>query len=122
MVRRVQAGRAAKPPPEGGRKSRGPAVGSPAGFDNRRPVMNTGRMETIGAADFKAHCLAILDRVRATGERVVILKRGAPVAELGPVASVRGGYPQSELRGTARVLGDIVAPAAPEGDWESLAR
>ncbi len=33
-------------------------------------------METIDASDFKARCLAILDRVQATGERVVILKRG----------------------------------------------
>lgn len=43
---------------------------------SRPPVMNTLHMETIDASDFKARCLAILDRVQATGERVVILKRG----------------------------------------------
>ena len=41
-------------------------------------------MESINASDFKARCLAILDRVSATGERIVTLKRGQPVAELCP--------------------------------------
>ena len=33
-------------------------------------------METINASDFKTRCLAPLDRVQKTGERIVILKRG----------------------------------------------
>lgn len=77
-------------------------------------------METIRASDFKARCLAILDHVRATGERLVILKRGKPVAELGPVTRDRTEYPQSELKGTVTVTGDIVGPAVPEDHWESL--
>ena len=40
-------------------------------------------METINASYFKARCLAILDRVRETGERIVILKRGRPVPNSG---------------------------------------
>jgi len=79
-------------------------------------------METINASDFKARCLAILDRVSATGERVVILKRGRPVAELGPASWARTEYPQMELQGTVTVLGNIVAPAVPEEYWESLDR
>ena len=77
-------------------------------------------METINASDFKARCLAILDRVSATGERIVILKRGRPVAELGPANRVAEFYPQLELQGRVTVVGDIVGPAVPEGDWESL--
>ena len=77
-------------------------------------------METINASDFKARCLAILDRVQATGERVVILKRGRPVAELLPVSRIHAEYPQLELEGTAIVVGDIVEPAVPEEHWESL--
>ena len=84
--------------------------------------MNTSHMETIHASDFKARCLAILDRVRATGERLVILKRGQPVAELGPVTRPAAEYPQRELMGTGSTVGDIVSPAVPEEDWESLAR
>lgn len=33
-------------------------------------------METINASDFKTRCLAPLDRVQKTAERIVILKRG----------------------------------------------
>ena len=79
-------------------------------------------METINASDFKARCLAILDRVQATGERVVVLKRGRPVAELSPVSGAEADYPQMELRDTVTVTGDIVGPAVPEEDWDSLRR
>lgn len=77
-------------------------------------------METINASDFKARCLAILDRVHATGERVVILKHGRPVAELSPASRTEAEYPQLELRGTVTVKGDIVAPAVPAEHWDSL--
>ena len=76
-------------------------------------------MERINASDFKARCLAILDRVCATGERVVILKRGKPVAELGPATEAQARYPQLELEGTVTVMGDIVGPVVPESHWES---
>ena len=79
-------------------------------------------METIRASDFKARCLAILDHVHATGERLVILKRGQPVAEIGPVTRSGAEYPQRELMGTGRTVGDIVSPALPEEDRESLAQ
>lgn len=71
-------------------------------------------MESINASDFKARCLAILNRVQATGERVVILKCGRPVAELRPAGRTPAQYPQSELKGTVIVAGDIVGPAVPE--------
>ena len=75
-------------------------------------------MEHINASDFKARCLSILDQVRATGERVVILKRGQPVAELGPATQSLARYPQLELEGTVTVVGDIVGPVVPENHWE----
>ena len=78
-------------------------------------------METINASYFKARCLKILDRVRDTGERIVILKRGRPVAELGPPSRGESRYPQLELKGTATVTGDIVGPVVPEHHWDSLA-
>ena len=84
--------------------------------------MTTGHMETINASDFKARCLAILDRVQATGERIVILKRGRPVAELVPHRPEAPRFPQADLEGTVVVTGDIVGPAVPEGYWDSLKR
>lgn len=84
--------------------------------------MKTGQMETINATDFKARCLALLDRVAETGEPVVILKRGRPVAELGPAIRSGAAYPQYELRGTVVEMGDLVTPAVPADDWESARR
>ncbi len=46
----------------------------------------------IGAAEFKANCLRILDEVERTGEPVTITKRGRIVGELHPPAK---GKPQS---------------------------
>ena len=59
--------------------------------------------------------------MRDTGERIVILKRGRPVAELWPPSKSESKYPQSELKGTATVVGDIVGPVVPEHYWDSLA-
>jgi prevent-host-death family protein len=39
----------------------------------------------MGAAEFKKHCLRILDEVERTGEPVTITKRGHPVAEIRPL-------------------------------------
>ena len=79
-------------------------------------------MTTINASDFKVRCLAILDQVHETGERVVILKRGKPVAELSRVTKAEGRYPQDNLKGTVTIKGDIVTPVLPEEDWEALNR
>ena len=68
-------------------------------------------MRTISASEFKAKCLKILDDVAATGDAVTILKRGRPIALLGPAATVQERFPQHRLAGTVRTRGDIVAPA-----------
>lgn len=36
----------------------------------------------VPASSFKTHCLAMLDEVAATGEQIVVTKRGRPVARL----------------------------------------
>lgn len=82
--------------------------------------MYTGHMKTINASDFKAQCLAILDRVQSTGEPVLILKRGRPVAELLPANRSQAEYPQMELEGTVTIIGDIIEPVIPEEDWDCL--
>ena len=52
----------------------------------------------------------------------MILKRGRPVAELGPVNLSVADYPQMDLVGTVTIVGDIIEPALPEDYWESNAR
>lgn len=48
---------------------------------------------TVPASEFKARCLAMLDEVAATGEEIVVTKRGRPVARVTAAAappSLRG--------------------------------
>ncbi len=40
--------------------------------------------EPIGISEFKVTCLAVLERVRRTGQSIVITRRGEPVAEVIP--------------------------------------
>jgi prevent-host-death family protein len=54
----------------------------------------------INAARFKAQCLGLLDEVAATGQPIVVTKRGKPVAQVVPVDE-----PPS-LRGTVTYLVD----------------
>jgi prevent-host-death family protein len=39
----------------------------------------------VAAAEFKARCLELMDRVRDTGAEYIITKHGTPVAKLVPV-------------------------------------
>ena len=78
-------------------------------------------METIAISKFKATCLAVLERVRQTGQPVRITRFGVPVAEVVPPS----GPPPSKswlgaMRGTGRIVGDVVAPAARAKDWEAM--
>ena len=48
---------------------------------------------TVSASQFKAKCLAMLDEVAATGEEIVVTKRGQPVARVSAASepeSLRG--------------------------------
>jgi prevent-host-death family protein len=48
---------------------------------------------TVSASRFKAECLSMLDDVAATGEEIIVTKRGRAVARLvaaGEPASLRG--------------------------------
>jgi len=81
--------------------------------------MYHGHMRSINASEFKAKCLAILDEVSRTGEPLLVLKRGRPVARLLPPLTSEARYPQLTLKGTFEIVGDIVEPAVPAEDWEA---
>jgi prevent-host-death family protein len=63
-------------------------------------------METIGAAEFKQKCLAILDRVGPEG--ILITKHGRPVARLIPVET-SGAELIGSLADKIRIKGDILS-------------
>ena len=58
----------------------------------------------IGAGEFKAKCLALLDEVSESGRHVVITKRGRPVAEIVPVKDL------PSLEGSIVREGDLISP------------
>lgn len=74
----------------------------------------------IPAGEFKAKCLALMDRVRERGEEYVITKHGKPVAKLVPVAD-EAQVPSlfGCMKGTVIQYGDIISPVG-EDDWEVL--
>jgi prevent-host-death family protein len=75
-------------------------------------------MKKMAASEFKAHCLAVLDEVARTGEPLLIVKRGRPVAQLIAPVSQEGKSPQDSLRGTVEFVGDVVGPVVPASDWD----
>jgi prevent-host-death family protein len=85
-------------------------------------------MKTVPAGQFKAKCLAIIDEVNATGETVVITKRGVPAAQLTPVEQKKEHETDPEaifgsLRGLFTIVGDpddLVGPIIPLEDWDHL--
>lgn len=72
----------------------------------------------VSAGEFKARCLALMNEVRDSGGEYIITKRGAPVAKLVPVRIERRPLLGS-MKGTVKVLGDIVAPL--NEPWNALA-
>ncbi|MBX3147991.1 MAG: type II toxin-antitoxin system Phd/YefM family antitoxin [Gemmatimonadales bacterium] len=77
--------------------------------------------ETISISEFKATCLAVLERVRRTGRPMLITRHGEPIAEVVPPSSrARKRAWLGAMRGSATVSGNIVDPASDSGDWEAL--
>ena len=75
-------------------------------------------MKTMRAGEFKAHCLKVMDQVRATREPVIITKRGRPVAKLVPVDR-RGDDIFGCLKGVVEIVGDIESPLVAPEEWEA---
>lgn len=61
---------------------------------------------TVAASEFKARCLALLDRVADSGDVLVVTKRGKPVARVVPIRRPEA----TSLRGSVTTRGDLVAP------------
>ena len=76
-------------------------------------------MKRMPAGEFKTTCLAVMDEVSSTGEPVVVTKHGKPVVKVVPVEPLDDdifGY----MTGRAKVVGDLIEPAADPDEWESL--
>jgi prevent-host-death family protein len=76
-------------------------------------------MKQMAAGKFKVHCLSVMKDVQATGEPVVVTKRGTPVVKVVPVESDENelfGF----LAGEFKITGDIESPVVPTSTWKVM--
>ena len=74
-------------------------------------------MKRMAAGTFKARCLAVMKQVHATGEPVIVTKRGVPVVKVVPVRHDNDdifGF----LKDEAKIVGDIESPIPVE--WGTI--
>jgi antitoxin (DNA-binding transcriptional repressor) of toxin-antitoxin stability system len=76
-------------------------------------------MEEIAISKFKATCLAVLERVRRTGQPIRVTRFGQPIAEIGPPSRTKRSIRLGGGIGTMEILGDIVGPIGDISDWEA---
>ena len=76
-------------------------------------------MEEIAISKFKATCLALIEKVRRTGEPILVTRKGQPVAQVLPPPP-----PQKPktwlgcLSTKGKIIGDIISPICNEDEWE----
>jgi prevent-host-death family protein len=73
---------------------------------------------SIGAGQFKARCLALIDQVSRTGQEITITKRGKPAARLVPLKHSKPRELFGFLAGHVVEEGDIVSSTGETGEAE----
>jgi prevent-host-death family protein len=74
-------------------------------------------MKQMRASIFKARCLAVMDDIQATGEPVIVTKRGKPVVKIVPIRPEKDdifGFMADKFD----IVGDIESPVVPLKDWK----
>lgn len=78
-------------------------------------------MESMAISEFKAKCLAVLQRVKRSGKPVLVTRFGKPIAEVVPPSGrARANAWIGSFQSRGSIVGDIVAPVLDEKDWEVL--
>ena len=73
---------------------------------------------TLGAAEFKAKCLELIDEVHDRKRNAVLItKRGKPYAKLVPVEASPEPFIGC-MRGTVQILDDLTKPL--DIEWDAL--
>jgi len=76
-------------------------------------------MKQMRASVFKARCLSVMNDIQATGEPVIVTKRGKPVVKVVPVK------PENDdifgfMAGKFKIVGDIESPVVPLKQWKIM--
>ncbi len=66
------------------------------------------KTRVIGATEFKARCLALLDEIDEQGGTITVTKRGRPVATISPAPKKKSRSPIGILEGKLKDLVDIM--------------
>lgn len=74
-------------------------------------------MDSMTISKFKATCLAVLERVRNSGQPILVTRRGKPIAQIVPPPSNSNATGFGSMAGRAKELGDILEPLG-DDDWE----
>ena len=78
-------------------------------------------MVELAFSEFKAKCLAMLERVRRTQKPLRVTRFGKPVAEIVPPSPDTGQKQWiGSMKDTMEIMGDIVSPIIDEKDIEAL--
>jgi len=78
-------------------------------------------MEEVSISEFKAKCLAILERVRKTRKPISVTRFGKPVADIMAPSPVKERFDwMGSMKGQMEILGDIVSPVIDEDEIEAL--
>ena len=86
--------------------------------DDHMKSRTTNPLPEIGAAEFKAKCLELIEDIHARRRNlVVITKRGKPYAKLVPVESKDEPF-YGCMRGLATIHGDLTKPV--DVEWKAL--
>lgn len=73
----------------------------------------------VGKAEFKAHCLRIMNEAERTGETVIITQRGKPVMELKPIKPKERKPLFGCMKGSVTIIGDLDDEPAYDGPWNA---
>jgi len=76
-------------------------------------------MKQMRASIFKARCLSVMDNVQATGEPVMVPKRGKPVVKVVPAEAEKSDIFRF-MAGEATIMGDIESPVVPLKHWKIM--
>lgn len=78
-------------------------------------------MRTIAVGEFKAKCLAVLAEVNASGQPVLVTKRGKPLARVVPSVGLSTKESAASILGClkhmGRMTGDIVSSELSDDEW-----
>ncbi len=77
-------------------------------------------MKTMGAAKFKAQCLALIDHVQAKREPVLVTKNGKPMVKMVPLDLEEDPLEAFRFPGTITIHGDIVSPLYTDEEQEEF--